>query len=84
MNIDLVQIVGIVCGTGMITIVSVSIAMAMSRSKSSRTLKVMENILDRLEALEARSAAQSYEMRQLQDRASAVDRLHIEERPGEE
>ena len=84
MHIDLVPIVGIVCGTGMITIVCVSIAWAISRARSSRSLDMMENILDRLEALEARSAAQGNDMRQLQDQAVFLDRLLKDERRGGE
>lgn len=80
MGVDLTALAGIVCGTGMITVIGVSIARAISRSRDKKELQRdyaarIKGILKRLESLEARVAEQDFEVKQLREDNRFLNKL---------
>jgi hypothetical protein len=75
MFVDYTAIAGIICGTGMITLISLAIIRALSRKRRSANDPRLEAILHRLDAIEAKVVIHDDEVQQLQEENRFLNRL---------
>jgi hypothetical protein len=75
MFVDYTAIVAIICGTGMISIISVGIIRALSRRRKTKDVATFDIIMKRLDSIEAKILAQDEEVQRLGEDNRFLNRL---------